>query len=894
MGEVEELARRLYIAEQQIKNVKKPRLQFSSIDDGAIPEYDADGTLKSVIGQQFDGGHGVLVTSDPEPLQPSAPLVFAGPASLTARWDGVWCDADGNPDETIPVPTYHGRVEVHAGLTPDYLPITAATLRGTIETPRGGDVVISPLEGGPWYIKLVARSQSGNLGPASDGVFGEPAPLLDEAAVDTAVDAHLSASGLVQIVHNDVAPTMPPNGWAEGAVWFETSGPGDQGTTVSWHRWDGSAWIEQPKFDEAFMPLINIGSGTFGDLAGSRIQARTIQSTHIEIGGVTPQNLGFGIDNLILNPSSESPDLRAEYPQGFPLDQYAPGFFAHIEQPGHAHSGTHSIKLDTANTPQWYPSFYPTSYIQCKPGDKFHIQFWAKRYACTVGVGFQMVAFGADGSPHPLADTLNGESAVFVQGYPRAPFDAANETWVSYEAVQTVPADAFAVSFRLVLLTNGDVAHTGYWALDDLEVRRVMASTSTGGQVMELSPQGLRLFGIDGSEVVSLTSTPPNYFGILDGAGNTLSSFSDDGTISGKSLNVESDPVLMGQELIGSYATFDHPSEFATSWLDQLPRGIVARGNRIDMANYTVENGERAIFELEYFEEANRTYRITLEPFGLDWDTNNALCELRLRSTTGSSRPNLGSPVLRGWAMRGRLDDILWPGGSFFHLSGSTSMTRRLLLSINTPGVLRIVGSYEQPGIGVEDCGPRLVNTGIPRSNSTELGFEDPEPTPPPEKKNYTKTYSATGYRSYFQSSGSHYNFNTSKMFQGNSPSVGGLQSIATFPSMTSDLSGASISSIRAYFYFEHWYYNSGGDAKIGVHGATSLPSTFPGSYQHAITSTGWPKPGGRWVNIPVAFWDGFKSGAYRGLTLGDTSPSTVEYGYARGSATKIEIKYSK
>ena len=36
------------------------------------------------------------------------------------------------------------------------------------------------------------------------------------------------------------------------------------------------------------------------------------------------------------------------------------------------------------------------------------------------------------------------------------------------------------------------------------------------------------------------------------------------------------------------------------------------------------------------------------------------------------------------------------------------------------------------------------------------------------------------------------------------------------------------------------------------------------------------------------------KNGTYKGVGLGDTSPSTVEYGYANGLSTKIEVKYRK
>ena len=111
---------------------------------------------------------------------------------------------------------------------------------------------------------------------------------------------------------------------------------------------------------------------------------------------------------------------------------------------------------------------------------------------------------------------------------------------------------------------------------------------------------------------------------------------------------------------------------------------------------------------------------------------------------------------------------------------------------------------------------------------------------------------------------------------------------------MTGTLSGATVNSIEAYFYFNHWYYNSGGDAKIYLHNDAGAPNSSLPTMTYAATSTDWPKPGGRWVNIPSSFWAGIKNGTYKGVGLGDTSPSTVEYGYANGLSTKIEVKYRK
>lgn len=184
----------------------------------------------------------------------------------------------------------------------------------------------------------------------------------------------------------------------------------------------------------------------------------------------------------------------------------------------------------------------------------------------------------------------------------------------------------------------------------------------------------------------------------------------------------------------------------------------------------------------------------------------------------------------------------------------------------------------------VEDVGP-LINT----HPGTWLDGANQTP-PPPQYVNYTRQYGCTNSMNY-QGNNSQYNYNTQYMFQGLSPAgYGNLKSIGLFPDMTGDLSGSTINYVRVYFNFPHWYYNSGGTARIGLHGHTGIP----GSFSHAgvvVSSGGWPKPGARWVDIPSQYWDGFKTGAYRGVSLeGDGSYGT--YGYA--DRPTLEISFTK
>ncbi len=129
-------------------------------------------------------------------------------------------------------------------------------------------------------------------------------------------------------------------------------------------------------------------------------------------------------------------------------------------------------------------------------------------------------------------------------------------------------------------------------------------------------------------------------------------------------------------------------------------------------------------------------------------------------------------------------------------------------------------------------------------------------------------------------------------MYQGLSPAgYGNLKSIAVFPDMTGELAGATIHYVRVYFNFNHWYYNSGGTARIGVHGHTGLPGSFGSVGPMTAFSGGWPKPGARWVELSAGHFDGFRTGQWRGVYLeGDGTYGT--YGYA--DRPTLEIRYTK
>jgi len=143
--------------------------------------------------------------------------------------------------------------------------------------------------------------------------------------------------------------------------------------------------------------------------------------------------------------------------------------------------------------------------------------------------------------------------------------------------------------------------------------------------------------------------------------------------------------------------------------------------------------------------------------------------------------------------------------------------------------------------------------------------------------------------------SGEWYTYDASKNYQGcYVGELGVLKSAIGAPdAMFSDLAGATVVEISVYLYAAHWYYFAGGTARIGVHGHASKPATFPGIDKDLKVD--FERGEGKWIPLPSSWYDSFKSGTYRGITLhANNSTDGQYYGYMTANATKWKWKYRK
>lgn len=144
------------------------QLGYSSIENGGrIVMKDAQGREVMDIGRNPDGSYGATPRIGPTPPQASKPVLTPTPAGITVRWDGEYLDSLMTPDDFT-------RVEVHLSTDPNIQALDANDLVGTIESPRGGDVVVTKLQPTTtYYVTFVVRNTAGGRGPKSPIVSGE-------------------------------------------------------------------------------------------------------------------------------------------------------------------------------------------------------------------------------------------------------------------------------------------------------------------------------------------------------------------------------------------------------------------------------------------------------------------------------------------------------------------------------------------------------------------------------------------------------------------------------------------------------------------------------------------------------------------------------------------------
>jgi hypothetical protein len=542
-----------------------------------------------------------------------------------------------------------------------------------------------------------------------------------------------------------------------------------------------------------------------------------------------------------------------------------------------------------------------TNKIAVDSDNRFRASFWVKSTEALPVNAVKLAMRRYTTGSAQTATTMVGNDAVLVPN-----------VWTQFEAVSPALAagtngvgSIIALDFYLIVdnLTTGGItdidavsvtrAADGKLVVDGsitstkLETNLVLATKiiagSETGTHAAMEPTGFKVYAADPGggapvEVVRLgVAATDDYFAITKSNGDLAASISQDGVMSALDVNASRALFYKGNEM--------------QSLLDDMPRGVIAAAYRDtnSAVNGGTTNGNIPFLRLEAYLEAGRIYRISTSPLRISRDAGASVTVgIKYNSTGTATTPNLATVTSPDLAQSIVWDEANSPVVSelFALTSGSSKWVSFLIWLGALSGNAGFRPSGASPArLIVEDVGPNRNTIGSGVS-------VDGNATPPAAKNTYTKQYNALGSSSY-QGNGTVYSFDAGRMYQGLSPAgYGNMKSLAYFPSFTGDLSGAIVNNIRVYFMFDHWYYNSGGTARITLHGQSGLPATFPTTYgTPAVSSGGWPKPGDRWVTIPSSYYGGFVNGTYKGVALeGDSTYGT--YGIAQRPV--IEISYTK
>lgn len=744
------------------------------------------------------------------------------------------------------------------------------------------------------------------------------------SAAGNAADAAQAA--LQAATHNskNLWSTSNPSGTApQGTIWFKID-PATKNVVGQWQQTGGSAtafgsnWEKRSLTDALFD---NIDAGKIGtgylDVA-KLVKAGAIQADKLMVGG--PLNLIPGYVS-----GSNRGLSRLAWDEDEKALRYDGKGTVYADESFHLPPGEYTVEADikasVAGT---------RTYIGVRGGDDTSVQF---RY------GINNVRPGTEWQHYSAPLVINdGEQGTFsLRMLPDYMGDGTATTWwrdvslrpkigstlIADGAVTTEKLAAGAITAESGVIGSLDLGKATVGELDGARIKfgsasgDILKADALDGKVITgavvqtshehpkslMDTAGFHVTDTEGMDQITLGQAGGDLLSIRDAEGTPMATVSNLGEISGSGLNIDADPVFNGLPLVGQSQEVLAPTSAVelSSWLDAFPRGLIAHGREDNQAGWEIRSGggEMALLEVQADLKASRMYKITLSPLMVQNDSGGWI-DVTVRYDWKGNRPHFGSRRMRKFSSTSFKErGVEQFGGSWMYSPGADEDTRFLLTVASNKRVkIHEVGD----GISemfIEDVGPFVDNVGVRRTDNNSVVAEKPTPPPPPpppppQKKNYTKKYWANGGRTFYTRGGWR-NQNRDKCYQGSMPGMGGTQSIATFPPMTGDLSGATITAMTAYVYMEHFYYGSGGQVKLIGHNRLSSDITkMPDGWKLLKTSNRIGRNSGVQIPIPREYWNDFKTGRLKGIGLGDNSPSRSEYGYGPWKRMWIEVKYRK
>lgn len=495
-------------------------------------------------------------------------------------------------------------------------------------------------------------------------------------------------------------------------------------------------------------------------------------------------------------------------------------------------------------------------------------------------VGAVLIEDGVINAPKVNAESVAAAVAAFIE------LDVANLRVIGTADIQEAVAQKLAAataSFQEAFIQNlrSNGAEIDEAVIGDLATNIITSGlfrTAETGQRWEIDSNGIVMYGVDDNGAdVELVRLGPSGSNLITVGKTTVAPES-----------IASPEGYFSSLAVGGLTLAEH--------LAQLPRGVIAWGQLTQNSDYDSSNTLVRRAELQVRLEPGRLYRIRLSTRYLQTTAASATFATEFLHYSWDGTPiipnNIGAGVYQGTSGRQYVTTARaysYPPLEFTVDTGGNSASRLFwcMYSIQSAAAVQLVAAANAPVImSAEDLGPSLPGYLKRWNDNNAGGGQDPGPAP---VQRYVKTYTSTGYRCY----------NENGTDAGRPDVVHGLYSGGPshlrrrggwlFPSMTGDLSGATVERIRMYIYCTQTYSSAGSTVNPAVWGGVMADNlaTFTSRY-------GWKAETGQWIDLPTSLFAGFKSGQYAGVGVKPTSYGTEQYARFAPTGAQIEITYTK
>lgn len=861
----------------------------------SISAKDPNTGVSTVIGQLPDGSYGLApyLYDIVAPPIATMPIVKTEPGAFIITWNGSLLDA---------IPNDFVRVNV-IGHKMNGTTTVSSTAVGTLTSPLDICYVSTSIAipGEVWQFSLESEDYNGNRatwGPRSASFtmlsFANDIEI-SQALIDatTAInDANAAATNALQSANsknqNFYSATMPTGtNYAEGDIWYDTA------HDYRPSRWNATTqtWVISLFGNDAIFGNLDIGKATIGFLNTDVVKAKSI-----------------GVDKLVIT-STDNLIVGANFRDTV---SWGPlGGFKTINQTA-GRGGTPALRITGTILPQTINNlnnkiavdadalFRGGIYVKSTSAlPEGAVTLNAKCY--TSATDYELITIAYNDLLIPNTWTAVGNIS------PNLPLETLDLEFF-LEVTNSTSGTITDIDYvSITRASDGKLLVDGTVTASKLETSLVLTTSVIAGNPLgthaRMDGNGFRVFAadpIDGipNEVVRMgVANTDDYFAITKADGTLAASISQDGVLSASGVYANNSLVYKGTEM--------------TQLLKNRSGGVRSYGS-VDLGGWgdsrNIKVGSNSWYGMvsdSIIMESNRVYRIVWQtPI---WNFQSGGGELQvafyLRGIAGNdtSQIDMSNSYIYKTFIRTMSSEGSWESDQFESTinTGEGEDGRRLQVLIavwkgptGAAGWIQWLGTSQ---LYIIDDGPRPgAATVILNAAGGSQYSAPPAPPPPPAVNTYVRQYGTFDSMNYTGGNGQ-YLYNLGQMYQGLSPAgYGNLKSIGLFDrnAILNDLSGASINYIRVYFNFNHWYYNGGGTARIGVHGHTGIPGSFGSVGPIVAVSGGWPKPGARWVDIPSWAWDGFKTGAYSGGVYLEGDGTYNTYGYA--DRPVLEISYTK